>query len=240
MVNEEETQRKIVWTNTAKQDLYKIYQRVEAASPEEAKNIVQAVLYAVEQLLENPHQGKIESLLGGEKKSYKFITAGFYKILHNTEGSATFIRSIFHLRQMPSQNPAFLKDLESKAEKIANEQRVKMEAIRAEQAKKAEEERAKQAALEAEIAAQQASQAEVSAPEPSPEVEAQTEATPAPEEVEAQTETPTETNQETPTETNQETSTEANPEATSNPEQDIEDIDALLAKLDEQAKQMGE
>lgn len=231
MVNEEENKRKIVWTNTAKQDLYKIYQRVEADSPEEAKNIAQAVLYAVEQLLENPHQGKIEGLLGGEKKNYKFITAGFYKILHNTEGNTTFIRSIFHLRQMPEQNKAILPALESKAEKIAAEQRVKMEAIRAEQAKKAEEERAKQAALEAEMAAQQATEVETPISEPEikeeiPKAETQTQAE----------ETLVEETQETSTETTEETTTEA----ASTTEQDIEDIDALLAKLDEQAKQMGE
>ena len=224
MVNEEENTRKIVWTNTAKQDLYKIYQRVEAESPEEAKNIVQAVLYTTEQLLENPHQGKVEGLLGGEKKSYKFITAGFYKILHNFEGNTTFIRSIFHLRQMPEQNKIMLQELEGKAEKIVAQQRIEMEALRAEQARKAEEERAKKAAQEAEMEAQ-AKEAETTTSE------TEIEEPKVQEEILAQ---------EAETEVNQTQTEKASEDTSENLEQDMEDIDALLAKLDEQAKQMGE
>lgn len=95
------TAKKVLWTESAKKDLYNVYTRLAGKSVERAKDTANGILAATEVLNTNYPQGTPEQLLRAETDPYKFITVGFYKIVYSIVEETVVIETLYHVRQDP-------------------------------------------------------------------------------------------------------------------------------------------
>jgi plasmid stabilization system protein ParE len=95
------TAKKVIWAESAKKDLYNIYTRLAGKSIERAKDTINGILAATEELNSKYPQGVPEQLLKAETDPYKFITVGFYKIVYSIVEDTVVVETLYHVRQDP-------------------------------------------------------------------------------------------------------------------------------------------
>ncbi len=95
------TAKKVFWTEPAKLDLQAVFKREESISREEAISIVNAILISTEKLETNYNAGTTEPLLSREKEPYKYIKAGFYKIVYSVVEETVVVEMVYHQRLDP-------------------------------------------------------------------------------------------------------------------------------------------
>ncbi|MCU0445122.1 MAG: type II toxin-antitoxin system RelE/ParE family toxin [Microscillaceae bacterium] len=93
------TAKKVVWTEAAKKDLFNIFNRIAAKSKEMAHETAQIILSKTASLATTYAQGSPEPLLLKEPDPYKFVHAGFYKVVYSLVGDDVVIETIYHQRQ---------------------------------------------------------------------------------------------------------------------------------------------
>ncbi len=94
-----QTAKNVIWTETAKKDLYNIHQRLKARSEQRAKDVSTAVLKVTATLNTAFATGTPEPLLRNEKEEHRFVVAGFYKIIYSITLDQVIIKTIYHQRQ---------------------------------------------------------------------------------------------------------------------------------------------
>ena len=96
------TAKKVIWTESAKKDLHKIYTRLEAkVSKARAQELVGSILESTAKLSNEYPLGKPEGLLRNETDPYKFIHAAFYKVIYSIVEEEVVVEVIYHQRQDP-------------------------------------------------------------------------------------------------------------------------------------------
>lgn len=93
------TAKNVIWTESAKKDLYNIHQRIKGRNEKRANEVVAAILKITATLNTNYATGTPEPLLRNEKEEHRFMVAGFYKIIYSTNLDQTIIKTIYHQRQ---------------------------------------------------------------------------------------------------------------------------------------------
>ncbi len=93
------TAKNVVWTESAKKDLFNIYQRIKGKSEERAKDVANAILKITSGLNTNYGLGTPEPLLRNEKEEHRYMVAGFYKIIYSTNLDQAIIKTVYHQRQ---------------------------------------------------------------------------------------------------------------------------------------------
>ena len=95
---------KIEWTNTAKEDLYEIYEFLEAVLEEEkAFAIVSKLIERVDILEKYPFSGQKEPLLADLPKEYRRLIEGKYKIIYHIGNDKIYVNRVFDSRRDPSK-----------------------------------------------------------------------------------------------------------------------------------------
>lgn len=94
----------IHWTDASLIQLEQIYtflKELESVSfaQKTIQNIVDKTIY----LKKNPYIGPKEPLLSKNKKDYRYLVEGNYKIIYRVEHTDVFINSIFDCRQNPKK-----------------------------------------------------------------------------------------------------------------------------------------
>lgn len=95
------TAKKVIWAESAKKDLSNVYGRIAGKSLERAKEVVADILSKTATLESTYPQGTPEPLLGKEVDPYKYVKAGFYKIVYSIVGDTVVIETLYHQRQDP-------------------------------------------------------------------------------------------------------------------------------------------
>jgi toxin ParE1/3/4 len=95
------TAKRVIWTEAAKKDLFNIFSRVAVKSKEMAQETAQVILSKTATLATNYIQGAPEPLLLKEPDPYKFVHAGFYKVVYSLVADDVIIETIYHQRQDP-------------------------------------------------------------------------------------------------------------------------------------------
>ncbi|GAB4408513.1 MAG: hypothetical protein OHK0053_35240 [Microscillaceae bacterium] len=97
------TAKKIFWTEAAREDLFKIFRRIEGkGAKNQAIEVVNQILSKTAGLNTQYPQGTTEPLLKNEKEPYSFVMAGFYKIVYSVVGDQVVIKTLYHQRQDPT------------------------------------------------------------------------------------------------------------------------------------------
>jgi plasmid stabilization system protein ParE len=93
------TAKKVMWSEAAKKDLFAIYNRLAGKSVERAKEWTEGLLKSTAELSTTYGQNPPEPLLGKEKKPYKYVLVGFYKIIYSVIDENVMIDTIYQQRQ---------------------------------------------------------------------------------------------------------------------------------------------
>lgn len=94
------TAKKVIWTETAKNDLKNIYNRVlTSISAQHAKALMGMILSSTAELETKHHLGTPEKLLARESDPYKFIITAHYKIIYSIVGDDVVVEIIYHQKQ---------------------------------------------------------------------------------------------------------------------------------------------
>lgn len=95
---------KITWTNTAKDDLYEIYEYLsEFLEEDKAFALVSRLIERVDILEKYPFSGQKEPLLSELPKEYRRLIEGKYKIIYHVGSDDIFINRVFDSRKDPSK-----------------------------------------------------------------------------------------------------------------------------------------
>ncbi|TAE47543.1 MAG: type II toxin-antitoxin system RelE/ParE family toxin [Cytophagia bacterium] len=94
------TAKKVIWTETAKNDLKNIHNRIfSSKSPQHAKALMSMILAATAALETKHDLGIPEKMLARESDPYKFLTVAHYKIIYSIVGDDAVVEIIYHQRQ---------------------------------------------------------------------------------------------------------------------------------------------
>lgn len=96
------TAKNVKWAASAKNDLFKIYTRIAGKSVERAKGMIHTILEQTASLNTEYPKGSPELMLRNEPEPYKFIFAGFYKIVYSIVEEDVVVETIYHKRQDPT------------------------------------------------------------------------------------------------------------------------------------------
>jgi len=95
------TAKNVQWAESAKTDLFNIYSRIAGKSVERARGMINTILGQTATLNTEYPKGAPELMLKNEPDPYKFIFAGFYKIVYSIVGEDVVVETIYHKRQDP-------------------------------------------------------------------------------------------------------------------------------------------
>jgi plasmid stabilization system protein ParE len=87
----------LLWTSPALADLDRLYQFLEAVSPQAAARVVQKLVAAPNRLLKFPRLG--ERLNQLEPREVRRILAGNYEIRYEIQGITISVLSVWHARE---------------------------------------------------------------------------------------------------------------------------------------------
>ena len=94
----------IIWTETAQEDLKKIYEFISGYSPDSAKKIIRQILMKPKELISGfENMGAFDEI----NPKYRRLIVGNYKILYSSNQNIVYINAIFDCRQ----NPKLLKKM---------------------------------------------------------------------------------------------------------------------------------
>jgi plasmid stabilization system protein ParE len=91
---------KIIWTETAQEDLYNIYIFLSHFSQQSARNIVRKILHKPKTLIAGFENAGAKDNIN---PNYRRLIVGNYKILYTIKENLIFINSIFDCRQDPEK-----------------------------------------------------------------------------------------------------------------------------------------
>lgn len=94
---------KIEWTNTAKDDLYEIYEFLEAILEENSFCYRIKIDRKSRYFGKYPFSGQKEPLLAGLPKEYRRLIEGKYKIIYHVGNDKIYINRVFDSRKDPSK-----------------------------------------------------------------------------------------------------------------------------------------
>jgi len=97
------TAKKVFWTEAAKNNLFKVYNRLASKSKNRADEVVNAILLTTEKLNTEYPKGNVEPLLKNETDPYKNIIVGFYKVIYSIVEDTVVVEAVYHQRQDPLQ-----------------------------------------------------------------------------------------------------------------------------------------
>lgn len=93
---------KIIWTDFAIEnlkDIFDYYSKV--ATNKLAHKIVNQILGATKQLVNNPESGQLEFNLEKLKQNHRYLVSGNYKIIYRINENEIIINDVFDSRQNP-------------------------------------------------------------------------------------------------------------------------------------------
>lgn len=94
------TAKKVIWTETAKNDLKNIYNKLFSnKSPQHAKALMSMILTATAALETKHHLGTPEKMLARESDPYKFLIVAHYKVIYSIVGDDAVVEIIYHQKQ---------------------------------------------------------------------------------------------------------------------------------------------
>ena len=94
----------VVWTKKALGQLEKAVKYIsEESGKYYAEIVLNHILSAVDNLIENPKMGQVKSLLEHKKSEYRYLVVWSYKIVYMVRKERVVISRIFHTAQDPNK-----------------------------------------------------------------------------------------------------------------------------------------